>query len=281
MRLRQTSEGLTVTWLVILVVVIVAYLVLQSGKNGPTRSGGRSNPKESAEERVLRENDGWLRNHWADADRERAAGTQINFPHWYFDPVTEPQLNRIRKDGVSVSGMSLTKGKASDIIGLFVPIEESDAAILKFFKVSASGMNETKGRVEARKLLNDTKNAEAWKLRPAEPMQREYMRHYGLKIPKELTCNEATRLIKEHGDGIEDDKSPMQEEWDAFESIVDELSDKDVRQDYGIKKPSLPMIRAALEALHKEGKSYSELLNDVDLVIEKLIELTPELERVG
>lgn len=252
-----------------------------SFKKGPTRSRDHSNPKESEEERVLRENDGWLRNHWADADREHASGGPTNFPNWYFDPVTEPQLNRLRKDGVSASGMSLTKGKASDIIGLFVPIDESDASLLKFFKVSQSGMNETKGRVEARKLLADTKNADAWKLRPAEPMQREYMRHFGLKIPKELTCNEATRLIKEHCDGIEDDKSPKQEEWDAFESIVDELSDKEIREDYGIKKPSLSMIRAALEALHKERKSFAELSNDVDLVVEKLIELKPELERTG
>ena len=261
-------------WFWIIAVVLVVYFFLQSGK----KRKASASPKGSAQNRVLDDNIDWLRAHWADADRARATGTLANFPDWYFDPVTERQLERMHRDGTSVSGSGLTKGKASDLIGLLEPIEEESEAILKFFKVSLARMNQSRGRYEAGKLLADAKNAEAWKLRPAEPMQKEFLRFFDMKVPKDLTCVEAERLISEHRVKVKDE-DPKMNEWDLFESIVTDLEDKETRDDYDLKKPTLSILRAAIDALRKEGNSMDDIAGDLDMVAQKLFELKPELEK--
>jgi hypothetical protein len=194
-------------WLVIIVAGLLAYFCLRSGKNRRAFSGN------TGRARILSDNEDWLRARWANAERERAAGTLTTIPVWFFDPVTERQLERMQKDGVSVSGAGLTKGKASDLIGLFEPVEEEHEAILKFFKVHLGGMNQSRGRHEVGKLLADPKNAEAWNLRPAEPLQKEYLRFFNMKVPRELTCVEANRLISETREKLADEDSPKLEEW--------------------------------------------------------------------
>jgi hypothetical protein len=193
--------------------------------------------------------------------------------------VTERQLERLQKDGISESGTGLTKGKASDLIGLFEPIEEEQEAILKFFKAPLVGMNQSRGRYEVGNLLAEAKNAEAWNLRPAETLQKEYLRFFNMKAPKGLTCVEATRLIREHREKLDDEDSHKLEEWDLFESIATDLADKETRDDYYLKKPSLSVLRASIDALRKEGHSMDTLAGDLDLIAQKLIELRPELEK--
>lgn len=269
--------------------VLVVFFLLGSGKKGkasrvnPARSTGPTpaSPKESARARILDDNADWLRARWADADRARAAGTLANFPAWYFDPVTERQLGRIRREGLSVSGSGLTKGKASDLIGLLEPVEENHKAILRFFKVPLWGMNQSRAIYEVSKLFADAKNAEAWRLRPAEPLQKEFLRFFDMKVPKDLTCVDAERLINEHRVKLSKEHSPKLDEWNSFESIVTDLSDKEAREDYdlNINKPSLSVLSAAIDALLKEGNSMDNLTADLDKVAQKLIELKPELEK--
>ena len=55
--------------------------------------------------------------------------------------------------------------------------------------------------------------------------------------------------------------------------------DKDTRDSYDIKKPSVATIRSAIEALRQSGVSLSELEEDLEIVTQKLIELHPELEK--
>jgi hypothetical protein len=73
--------------------------------------------------------------------------------------------------------------------------------------------------------------------------------------------------------------SPQRDEWDSYRSILDQLSDKDTREDYGIKKSSLATVRTTIDELRQSGVSLSDLEGDLDLVTQKLIELKPELER--
>lgn len=274
-------------WVIVLVVVVL--FLVGSGKKGKTSGGnaGRgsgsmpASPKESPRAKILDDNIDWLRARWADADRARAAGTLANFPEWYFDPATERQLERMQKDGISVSGSGLTKGKASDLIGLLEPVEEQHEAILKFFKVPLRGMNQSRAIYEVSKLFADAKNAEAWKLRPAEPLQKEFLRFFDMKVPKELKCVDAERLINEHRVKLLKEDSPKLDEWNSFESIVTDLSDKEAREDYdlNINKPSLSVLRAAIDALRKEGNSMDDLAGDLDIVAQKLVELKPELKK--
>lgn len=276
-------------WLWIIALVLVVYFFLRGGKKTKSSGGnaGRStgstpaSPKESVRTRILDDNIDWLRARWADADRARAAGTMANFPKWYFDPVTERQLERMQKDGISVSGSGLTKGKASDLIGLLEPVEEQHKAILKFFKVPLRGMNRSRAIYEVSKLFADAKNAEAWKLRPAEPLQKEYLRFFDLKAPKEITCVDAERIINEQRVNLLKEHSPKLDEWNSFESIVTDLSDKEARDDYdlNISKPSLSVLIAAIDALRKEGNSMADLAADLDMVAQKLVELKPDLKK--
>jgi len=260
-------------WLWLIVVGLLVYFFLRSGKNRSTFSG------DAGRVRILSDNEDWLRVRWANAERERAAGTLMTIPAWFFDPVTERQLERIQRDGLSVSGVGLTKGKASDLIGLFEPVEEEHEAILKFFKIHLGGMNQSRGRHEVGKLLADAKNAAAWNLRPAEPLQKEYLRFFNVKVPKGLTCVGANRLISENRGKLEDEDSPKLDEWDLFESIATDLADKETRDDYDLKKPSLSVLRAAIDALRKDGNSMDDLAGDLDMVAQKLIELKPELAK--
>ena len=68
-------------------------------------------------------------------------------------------------------------------------------------------------------------------------------------------------------------------DWDAFASIVEQLEDKETREDYELKKVSLSAIREAVAALKAEGHSLPEIDDNLDLLAEKLTELKPELQR--
>jgi hypothetical protein len=185
----------------------------------------------------------------------------------------------MHRDGISVSGIGLTKGKASDLIGLLEPVEEKQEAILRFFKVPLRGMNQSRAIYEVSKLFADTKNVEAWKQRPAEPLQKEFLRFFDMKCPKGLTCVEAERLINDCRVNLSKEHSPKLDEWSSFESIVTDLEDKETRDDYDLNKPGLSVLRAAIDALRKEGNSMDDLAGDIDMVAQKLIELKPELEK--
>lgn len=262
-----------------LIVGVIVYFIYSSIRSKPNASAAKTR-QGSAQPSVLDSNIDWLRSRWSEADQENASGGIANFPKWYFDPVTERQLTRIKNEGLLVSGVQLTKGKASDLIGLTEPLDEEQASILKFFKVPIRGMNQSRGRYEVGKLLADHKNLEAWSLRPAEPLQKEFFRFFGIKISKELTCLDADRMMGEHREKLSEEAPQKLEEWESFESIVMDFEDKEVRDDWGIKKPSLSILRAAIDELRKEGNSMEDLAGDLGMIAEKLIEMKPGMEKV-
>ena len=53
---------------------------------------------------------------WAMSDR-RASDQSLAYPPWFWDEVTENQLDQLDRDGITVIG-TMTKGMASDVIGL-------------------------------------------------------------------------------------------------------------------------------------------------------------------
>lgn len=262
-------------WLIVGVVVYFIYSVMRSK---PNASVGRTT-QGSAQSSILNSNIDWLRSRWSDADRESASGNISNFPKWYFDQVTERQLARLKNEGLLVSDVQLTKGKASDLIGLTEPLDEEHESILKFFKVPIRGMNQSRGLYEVGKLLADHKNLDAWNLRPAEPLQKEFFRFFGIKMPKDLTYVDAEKMMDEHREKLSEEAPQKLEEWESFESIIMDFEDKEVRDDWNVKKPSLSMLRIAIDELRKEGNSMEDLASDLSMVAEKLIEMKPELEK--
>jgi hypothetical protein len=124
-------------------------------------------------------------------------------------------------------------------------------------------------------LLADSSNAHAWEARPADAMQREFLRFFDAEMPAKLTHKQALMLISE----IREQKTDAElDKWSDFESVCDELSDPDTLRDYDLKRPSLAVIREAVEALRKTNTP--EDASDPLAVSEKIIEMKPELERL-
>ncbi len=217
----------------------------------------------------------YVKARWREAEHERDTGALSTFPDWFFDPVTPRQLERLKKDGTAVSGGQLSKGAASDLIGLKEPLEEDDVEVLKFFKVPLRGMSQTLGRYEVKRLLSTAENLAAWESRPAEPMQREYLKFYGLAVPKALTRVDAAKAIAAHQQQSRGKDSVKDEEWSTFESVASDLMDRETREDYDIKKPTLSSIRDAIAAVRARGEDPE----DLQLVVDQLLETKPELSR--
>jgi len=261
----------------LLVVAFILYFLFGgSGKKKPTVAKTASISKE---ERILNANSPWMEERWAHARKERDAGEVKSVPQWFFDEVTERQMQRIQEMGLKISGGRPTKGEASDIIGLFEPAEDENIEILKFFKISLKGMNQSKVRYEVGELLQDPEKLESWKNRPASAMQKEFYRFFGVKVPQGLTHEIASKDIIEYRKKLDEEDETRMEEWDAFEDIYDEINDPDFREDYGLKSISISLYRSAIDKLKNEGKTITELSDDPDVVIDKLIEIKPEIQK--
>ncbi len=260
----------------LLVAAFVVYFLFSGGSKKPTATKSSSIPKE---ERILNENSGWMDERWSLAQKERDAGEVKSVSQWFFDDVTERQLQKIEEIGLKISGGNPTKGEASDIIGLFEPVEEENRETLKFFKVSLKGMNQSKARYEVSKLLNDSDNLERWRNRPASAMQKEFYRFFMLKVPQGVTHEMASKDLNEYRKNLDEEYEPKMDEWDAYEDIYDEINDPDFREDYDLKKISISLYRSAVEQLKQEGRVLTELSDDLDAVVDKLLEIKPEIQK--
>lgn len=221
----------------------------------------------------------WLKNRWNLAEDQKQSGLPGIFPQWYFDEVTENQLNKLDRIGLSVERGNITKGQASDLIGMYESVEEESLEILKFFKVPTRGMNQTKARHEIALIFNDDAKAKAWKNRPLSQTQKEFFKFFDIKYEADMTNTEASNLISDYESELAEKEDSRLDEWEAFEEIIDELTDPDFREDYEIKKPNISLVKNALDCLRKEGKSYRDAADDIDLIVDKMIELNPKLKR--
>src|SRR5687767_12600157 len=137
-----------------LVILYVAF-----GRNKKSKRRGQTGQaklsKAESSPAVFNEHKEWLSSRWSEAKRQLEAGDLKSFPSWYFDEVTERQAELLASKGINLPDGPVSKGQASDLIGLFFPVDEEDKAVLKFFKVPTKGLNQTTARAEAVKLLAD------------------------------------------------------------------------------------------------------------------------------
>lgn len=179
---------MTLFWLV--VIGVVGYFVLKNYLRGATSSAPR---KEIGSGGSRGEIANWLQERW---DLAQRLGVGDVFPAWYFDQMTESQARRLEEDGRRYSGQ-LTKGQASDLIGLGEQPDEEDREVLRFFKRPLRGMNETRARHEIALLFQEEANRKAWADRPATTRQREFFRFFGMKPAAGLLKREADQQIAE------------------------------------------------------------------------------------
>ncbi len=256
--------------------ITVTAEIVEGGKSTQISASGR---KPNEEERIFNDNKSWLEERWTVAQKEREAGELKTVPHWFFDEATDRQLQKIEEMGLGTKDARPTKGEASDIIGLFSPAEEENEEILKFFKVPLRGINQSRSRHEVAKLLSDPKSLEAWKARPASQMQKEFYRYFNLKVSQRLTYEEASRSISDHEAKLSKEGGQGLDEWEAYTNIFDEINAPDFREDYEIKKVSISLYRSAIEQLKRDGRSLTELDDDIDLVVKKILEIKPETQK--
>lgn len=263
---------------IIIIVIVVGVYFLFLGKSSTKQTP--SSARRSQATAPVSDNLNWLMGMWQKADQEQQEGRLKTFPNWFFDEATPRQMEKLASLNVSVGGGKATKGKASDLIGLFNPIDEDDLEVLKFFKVQHKGMNQTTGRYKAKELLNVPENLFQWENRPATQEQKEFYRFFGIKVFTGLSIKDAEKTIKETRAKVGQDEAIKLDEWDAYASIITDLSDKEMlKDDFEIKKPSLALIREAVDALVKEGCPLTNL--DVYDVAEKIQELKPDMTRAA
>jgi hypothetical protein len=256
---RPKNKGMGMEWLLLAVFAIGLWIWMSGSKKNENGSAGSN---QSQTDQWLAENMEWL-----DAARESIADQDL--PGWYSDPVTDRQLEKIKSLGIRLSGPKLSKGDASDIIGFFYDPDGSNLEILKFFKIPIKGLNETRARYKVRQLLADPENREAWENRPPTSIQKEFFRFVEVAMPKGMTSSRAEQFIREFED---DEKLDL---WCEYEDLWDELSDRDTREEYEIKKPSMAKFREAW----KKTIGDSEVAPSIDEIIDALLEIDPSLNR--
>lgn len=257
-------------WL--LVVSAVIYLIFKGSRRGRTARAPKRPANKGASRSQERVPD-WLQARWDLAERLGAGDV---FPAWYFDAMTESQSRRLDNDGRSHSSR-LTKGQASDLIGLGEPANEQDLEILRFFKRPLRGMNESRARHEIALLFQDEAARKAWEERPMTARQKEFFRFFGMRTSAELPKRDADQLIAERIKRAREEGDPLSDQWSTYESLLDEFDDSDFRDGYCIRRPTVAAIRNAIDGLLAEGKAWDAI--DSDCVVERLIEANPTLER--
>jgi hypothetical protein len=274
----------------LLALLVIAALVLKfmsRSENKKSASSNSENKKSASsksepvtkEEKILQYNTGWIEERWITARKERDTGELKTVPSWFFDDVTDRQLQKIEEIGLKIKGGRLTKGEASDIIGLFEPAEEGDIEILRYFKIPLKNMNKSKAKYEVLQLFNDPLKKETWKKRPASPMQKEFYKFFGLKVPKALNYEEASKFITKYKMEILEQNESIIDEWNAYEEVYDMINHIDIREDYELKKISLSLYRSAIDQLKNEGYSLQNLSDEPEIVVDKIIEIKPDIQK--
>lgn len=75
-----------------------------------------------------------------------------------------------------------------------------------------------------------------------------------------------------------EDKARLSD-WDAYQEICDEFDDTDFRASYGLKRVSNAILKKALEDLQMSGATMRSLADDIDVVVDKIIALKPDIEK--
>lgn len=111
---------------------------------------------------------------------------------------------------------------------------------------------------------------------PADAAQKDYLKFFGLAMPKGMTAGQAKEIIKQHEKTSSEEE---QDEWTSYTDILEQFDDADFREDYEIKKVPKTVLLKAMSDLKAEGKSYSHLEENTDEVIGRILKEKPELAR--
>ena len=128
-------------------VVVAVFLLLIVHLSSRKDKNNREIRKIKADsQKVIEDNIDWLRSRWARIQDEKDSGLLTTVSEWYFDDATDMQLSQIERIGFNLGATRITKGQASDIIGLYKPGEDKNIAILQNHNIPLERLNQTKAR---------------------------------------------------------------------------------------------------------------------------------------
>jgi hypothetical protein len=148
-------------YLFVICVVFLAYVIVKDIRSRSSRTSqkrhGIKNLTKDEGKKIVNDNFNMLRERWDRLQEEKESGVLKSTGWWYFDEATDRQLDRIKRIGLSLSTQKITKGQASDIIGLFEPAEQKNIEILERHNLPTEGLSET----QARELIAKLRTSEA------------------------------------------------------------------------------------------------------------------------
>lgn len=198
---------------------------------------------------------------------------------WRSEPATDKQLDYIESLGGRVPARGLTKGEASDRITKLQPIDPDDAAVLRYFGLSTQEQTRDSVARVAEALLNDEAHKKAWGERPPSQVLKEFFRFAKMKMPSGIGYDAAEALIaqtlsqwKEAGDVVKVN------DWMNYSRLLGELYDREARESLCIKKPPITLVRKCVAEFLENGSTYEAMADDSSELVERMIELKPDLE---
>ena len=123
------------------------------------------------------------------------------------------------------------------------------------------------------------RNAEELRGRPVSAFQKEFAKFLEVKLPSKCTRTKADEVLDALREELRENDPAKLEEWQSYLSIVEEMSDTDTLYTFDLKKPGEKVLQQALDSLRADGSSYSEIEDDLDVLVERPREIKPELER--
>ena len=141
--------GKSVTLSIRLIIAVAAFAILiafyysirKMDKNGDIKC-----IKKAESQKIINDNIDLLHKRWKRIEKEYNSGTLKTVSKWYFEDPTYDQVSLLKEMGINHSTLKLTKGQASDIIGLFQPSEKKNTAILENQRTPPFRMNKTEAR---------------------------------------------------------------------------------------------------------------------------------------
>jgi hypothetical protein len=129
-------------------------------------------------------------------------------------------------------------------------------------------------------LKSDRKKFHDWfDCKLASYEQKNFYKFFNIPIPKKLTNKEAVETIRETYKRLQEERSEILKEYNAYESIIEDFNDRYFRQDYEIKKPRRAVLLEVLETLSKYGYSYQFMNTNIDIVLDRLKAFHPSLSK--
>lgn len=215
----------------------------------------------------------YLQQHWQLAEMHKRENNHRMFKHWYFEPATKSQLLRLKNEGIKPA-IGISKGNASDLIGLSEYLSEEQIEKLRFFNYNINDyQNQTQATMTLRGVFSDPELAKKWNERP--PSDTLKLQLWYLDITANTFIDAINKIAEKEDEIFNNDQ--RHNEWMLFEDISAELFDPDNLDLANIRKPTVKIVIQALDELKEDSISYKEIEDNTDILIDKLLEIRPGL----